>query len=76
MNWSSLDSRPLPIWYDQAKFGVQAHWDVYSVPAYGDESFWFNWKELNDSNLANFVQTHYKPGTTYGDFAKQVNMNF
>jgi hypothetical protein len=46
------------------------------VPAYGDESFWFNWKELNDSNLANFVQTHYKPGTTYGDFAKEVNMNF
>uniref|UniRef100_A0A914CFD2 alpha-L-fucosidase n=1 Tax=Acrobeloides nanus TaxID=290746 RepID=A0A914CFD2_9BILA len=72
-NWSSLDSRPLPIWYDQAKFGIQAHWGVYSVPAYGDESFWFNWKELNDSNLANFVQTHYKPGTTYGDFAKQFN---
>ena len=46
------------------------------MPAYGDESFWFNWKELNDSNLANFVQTHYEPGTTYGDFAKQVSMNF
>ena len=46
------------------------------MPAYEDESFWFKWKELNDSNAANFVQTHYRPGTTYGDFAKQVSMNF
>jgi alpha-L-fucosidase len=26
--WASLDSRPLPGWYDQAKFGIFVHWCV------------------------------------------------
>lgn len=33
-NWASLDSRPLPHWYDEAKFGIFVHWGVYSVPAF------------------------------------------
>lgn len=24
--WSSLDTRPLPTWYDEAKFGIFIHW--------------------------------------------------
>lgn len=43
-NWSSLDARPLPTWYDEAKFGVFIHWGVFSVPAFGSEWFWMNWK--------------------------------
>ena len=43
-NWTSLDARPLPTWYDQAKFGVFIHWGVYSVPAFGSEWFWMNWR--------------------------------
>ena len=31
-----LDNRPIPEWYDQAKFGIFLHWGVYSVPAYDD----------------------------------------
>uniref|UniRef100_A0A1I8F3W0 alpha-L-fucosidase n=1 Tax=Macrostomum lignano TaxID=282301 RepID=A0A1I8F3W0_9PLAT len=34
-NWQSLDSRPLPGWYDQAKIGVFIHWGVFSVPGFG-----------------------------------------
>jgi alpha-L-fucosidase len=33
-DWSSIDSRPTPQWYTDAKFGVFIHWGVYSVPAY------------------------------------------
>lgn len=33
--WDSLDSRPLPKWYDDAKVGIFLHWGVYSVPTYG-----------------------------------------
>ena len=33
-NWESLDRRPSPKWYTDAKFGVFIHWGVYSVPAY------------------------------------------
>jgi len=33
-NWDSLDRRPMPAWYADAKFGIFIHWGVYSVPAY------------------------------------------
>lgn len=26
--------RPIPAWYDSAKFGIMVHWGIYSVPAY------------------------------------------
>lgn len=29
-NWDSLDSRPLPSWYDEAKIGIFIHWGVFS----------------------------------------------
>jgi len=42
--WESLDQRPLPGWYDQAKVGIFLHWGVYSVPSFGSEWFWKYWK--------------------------------
>jgi alpha-L-fucosidase len=32
--WASLDKRPLPGWFQDAKFGIFIHWGVYAVPAY------------------------------------------
>jgi alpha-L-fucosidase len=32
--WASIDSRPVPAWFEDAKFGIFIHWGVYSVPAY------------------------------------------
>lgn len=32
--WASIDSRPMPGWYADAKFGIFIHWGVYSVPAF------------------------------------------
>jgi len=43
-NWASLDQRPLPRWYDEAKVGIFLHYGVYSVPSFGSEWFWTNWK--------------------------------
>jgi alpha-L-fucosidase len=37
-NWESLDKRPTPAWFSEAKFGIFIHWGVYSVPAYA--AFW------------------------------------
>jgi hypothetical protein len=42
--WDSLDSRPLPQWYDEAKLGIFIHWGVFSVPSFGSEWFWNNWQ--------------------------------
>ena len=32
--WESIDKRPSPTWFTDAKFGIFIHWGVYSVPAY------------------------------------------
>ena len=32
--WQSIDSRPIPEWFEDAKFGIFIHWGVFSVPAY------------------------------------------
>lgn len=42
--WESLDTRPLPEWYDKAKVGIFLHWGVYAVPGFGSEWFWMDWK--------------------------------
>ena len=42
-NWESIDSRPLPGWFDEAKFGIFIHWGVYSVPAWGPKGKYAEW---------------------------------
>ena len=37
--WESLTSHPMPEWLLDAKFGIYAHWGVYSVPAF--ETEWY-----------------------------------
>jgi alpha-L-fucosidase len=32
--WDSVDKRPTPAWFNDAKFGIFIHWGTYSVPAY------------------------------------------
>jgi alpha-L-fucosidase len=32
--WDSIDGRPMPAWYNDAKFGIFIHWGVYSVPSF------------------------------------------
>ncbi|VEN35087.1 unnamed protein product [Callosobruchus maculatus] len=43
-NWDSLDTRPVPKWFDEAKVGIFLHWGVFSVPSFGSEWFWKYWK--------------------------------
>jgi alpha-L-fucosidase len=33
-NWNSLNTRPCPQWWKDARFGIFVHWGVYSVPAF------------------------------------------
>lgn len=32
--WQSLNTRKMPSWFHQDKFGIFIHWGLYSVPAY------------------------------------------
>ena len=69
-NWTSLEKRKMPAWFQQSKFGIFIHWGVYAVPSYAPvipnsgESYaeWY-WNQL-ESKKPNFVQFHKK---NYGD---------
>ncbi|XP_054462175.1 tissue alpha-L-fucosidase-like [Anoplopoma fimbria] len=77
-DWTSLDARPLPQWYDEAKVGIFVHWGVFSVPGFGrySEWFWSWWK--TDKVPANvlFMQKNYPPGFEYADFAPEFRAEF
>ena len=74
--WESLDTRPIPSWYDEAKLGIFIHWGVFSVPSYSSEWFWWNWKGQATLAVVDFMTQNYKPSFTYGDFAKEFKAEF
>lgn len=70
--WESLDARPLPAWYDDAKFGIFLHWGVYSVPSIVSEWFWDYWKgQEPHQEIVYFMEKNYPPSFTYPDFGVQ-----
>lgn len=82
-NWESINSRPVPGWFTDAKFGIFIHWGVYSVPAwapanadigvYAKYAEWY-WNRINDDSKAGqlFRDYHnkmYGEDFRYQDFA-------
>ncbi len=64
--WDSIDKRPTPAWFSEAKFGIFIHWGVYSVPAYAPvipgklayaEWYWNAMTNGRDNPQANPIQT-------------------
>ncbi|OWF56521.1 alpha-L-fucosidase-like [Mizuhopecten yessoensis] len=74
-NWESLDARPLPAWYDEAKIGIFLHWGVYSVPAFGSAWFWY-YLYHGVPAYVEFMKQNYRPGFTYQDFAADFHASF
>lgn len=73
--WSSLDTRPTPTWYQDAKFGIFIHWGVYSVPSWGvlhEYAEWY-WNHLADKKSSNawweYHRKTYGENFAYQDFA-------
>ncbi|WP_319592168.1 alpha-L-fucosidase [uncultured Draconibacterium sp.] len=82
-NWKSIDSRPVPQWFEDVKFGIFIHWGVYSVPAwapanadigvYAKYAEWYGYR-INDNSKAGklFREYHnkmYGEDFLYQDFA-------
>ncbi len=42
-DWQSIDGRPTPSWWSDAKFGIFIHWGVYSVPAFAPKGEYAEW---------------------------------
>ena len=75
-DWKSLDSRPLPGWYDEAKVGIFIHWGVFSVPAYASEWIWWYWRGSKNKMVVDFMAKNYRPDFTYADFAPMFTAEF
>ena len=41
--WESLDTRPTPAWFKNAKFGIFIHWGIYSVPMWSPKGTYEEW---------------------------------
>jgi alpha-L-fucosidase len=56
-SWQSLDSRPVPGWFEDAKFGIFIHFGVYSVPSWapvGTYAEWY-WWQLSNTNSSTYA---------------------
>eukprot|EP00111_Clytia_hemisphaerica_P008608 TCONS_00025167-protein len=70
--WQSLDTRPLPQWYEDAKFGIFVHWGVFSVPAYSSEWLWWHWKGADIyPDIVKYMEENF-PGKSYQDLASEL----
>ncbi|MCL3782548.1 alpha-L-fucosidase [Prolixibacteraceae bacterium JC049] len=81
--WESLDTRPVPEWFGQAKFGIFIHWGPYSVPAFSPAGtytewyqFWWQSRSIFGNNkpdknaIPNFQDKVYGEESSYYDFGK------
>jgi len=76
-SWDSLDKRPMPAWFQDAKFGIFIHWGVYSVPSWAPKDKYAEWYWNAMGGLAavksgptwDFHERTYGAGFQYHDFA-------
>jgi len=85
-NWESIDSRPVPSWFEDAKFGIFIHWGLYSVPSYSPTvrdgvgiyeryAEWY-WRRLMDSSRIQHYFTGFHNRVYGKDFKYQDFVNY
>ncbi len=71
--WESLDARPNPQWFEDAKFGIFIHWGVYAVPAWAPKTTYSEWywnhMQNKDGETWKFHEKTYGAKFQYQDFA-------
>lgn len=74
--WESIDSRPCPQWFDEAKFGIFVVWGVYSVPAWAPKDQYAEWywnrTKVENHPIRKFHITTYGKDFTYQDFVPML----
>ncbi len=71
-NWESLDQRPVPQWFKDAKFGIFIHWGVYSVPGWSSKGNYAEWYQQGLQTTDTARQRYHKAkfgNRTYYDLA-------
>ena len=54
-DWQALDQRPIPSWFQEAKFGIFIHWGLYSVPS---------WAPLDGRDALRYAEWYWHSLTT------------
>lgn len=86
-SWESLDKRPVPEWWKDAKFGIFIHWGLYAVPAYAPttevKGIYDKYAEHYENKLLSknelFMSHHqkyYGNNFTYQDFAPMFKAEY
>ena len=53
----SVKKHPMPVWYDEAKYGIFIHWSLFSVPAYAELNGETITEKVNKGGL-NYTMKH------------------
>jgi alpha-L-fucosidase len=71
-DWDSLAKHEIPEWFQDSKFGIYAHWGVYSVPAFGSEWYPRNMYREGSGPFQHHVEKYGGPARFgYKDFVPQ-----
>jgi alpha-L-fucosidase len=76
-NWESLDRRPAPDWWIDAKFGIFIHWGTYAVPSWSPKGTYAEWywhalvNKSYDGATAAFHEKNYGRDFPYEQFAER-----
>ena len=70
--WDSLNTRPCPQWFPDAKFGIFVVWGPYSVPAYRSRKGYAEWIGHAGRGWMDdpFIRKTYGENITYEDFGR------
>ena len=74
-NWESIDSRPLPEWFNEAKFGIFIVWGPYSVPSWvpGGYAEWYGPRSQRQKDGTHkFHLENYEEDFKYEQFAPML----
>ncbi len=70
-DWESIDSRPVPEWFQDAKFGIFIHWGPYSVPAWSPKGTYSEWYQYWMQNKTLYGNGNFK-GTEVFDYHEKT----
>jgi len=74
--WESLDSRPVPSWFEDAKFGIFIHWGPYSVPAWAPKGVYEEWYQNWMTTKALFGNFNPNPTAVYDHHITMYGKDF
>lgn len=75
-DWASIDKRPIPEWFEDAKFGIFIHWGIYSVPMWSPKGTYEEWYKYWLDNKTLFGNGDFTGTEIYDYHTKMYGEDF